>query len=214
MEKGLTTNKQIIPQTPVNPLTTTIIKALESGDKFEVNRQLKQFKAQNGALLYERILSMPLEDRLPGLIAKVGLKKVHQTLAVAVTIAMETLNLKQPLTPNQIIDLVDILIDSSSEDYLSLEDILLFLQQLARGVMGTLFSAIDIPKIMGALEDYRQKRHLEYLKIKQEQDAQYKGLGADGSKFEKDPNVDAKTFLDLWQTYQNGKNEDFSGNMD
>lgn len=150
---------------------------------------------------------MPLEDRLPGLVDKIGLKKVHQTLAVAVTIAMETLNLRQPLTPNQIIDLVDILIDSSSEDYLSLEDVLLFLQQLARGIMGTLFSAIDIPKIMGAFENYRQIRHNEYIKIKEEKEAQYKCQGSDDTKYEKDPNVDAKTFLDLWQTYKNGKDE-------
>jgi hypothetical protein len=141
------------------------------------------------------------------LIGKLGLKKVHQTLAVAVTVAMETLNLRQPLTPNQIIDLVDILIDSAGEDYLSLEDVLLFLQQLARGVMGSLFAAIDIPKIMGAFENYRQQRHNEYMKIKHEQDAQYKSLGGNDSNFKKDPYVDSKTFMDLMQTYQSGRNE-------
>lgn len=208
MGKEIITNKQVSKLKPVNPLTTTIVKAIENGDKFEINRQLKQFKNPNGTLLYDRILSMPLEDRLPGLVLKLGLKKVHQTLAVAVTITMETLNLRQPLTSNQIIDLVDILVDTASEDYLSLEDVLLFLQQLARGVMGNLFASIDIPKIMTSFEEYRQKRHNEYVKIKDEKDAQYKCVGSGESKFEKDPNVDSKTMLDLMQTYRNGKTED------
>lgn len=192
-----------MPLKPVNPSTTSIITALESGDKFEINLQLKKYKFQNGAVNYNTVLRLPGGDRLPGLIVKLGLKKVHMTLAVAVTIAMETLNLSKPLTPNQIIDLVDILIDSAQEDYLSLEDVLLFLQQLARGVMGSLFSSIDIPKIMGAFEVYRQERHSEYRKLKYEQDAQYKTMGDNNIrvKIENDKNIDPTTFFELLRTY-------------
>lgn len=210
MDNELINNKQIIPQKPVNPLTTTIITALESGDKFQINKELKQFKDANGALIYERILCMPLEDRVQGLITKKGLKAVHQTITIAITMAMETLNLSKPLSAAQIIDLTDILLDSSAEDHLSLEDILLFLQQLSRGVMGCLFSAIDIPKIMEAFDVYREKRHTEYMKIKEEKDIQHKSLGGNDSRYKKDRNLDPNTFFDLMQTYQSGRNE----NMD
>jgi len=134
------------------------------------------------------------------------------TLAAAITMAMESLNLSKPLTPDQIIDLTDILIDTSAEDYLSLEDVLLFLQQVSRGIMGELYSSIDIPKIMKSFEKYRQERHSEYIRLKEEQDIQRKTIGDNNGrvKIEKDKNIDPTTFFELLQTYHGGRNE----NMD
>lgn len=187
-----------------------MLQAIESGDKLEVSLHLKNYKFANGAPNYDVILRIPFSDRLPGLVEKVGLKKVHMTLAAAVTMAMESLNLAKPLTPNQIIDLTDILIETSQEDYLSVEDIVLFLQQVTHGVMGELYSSIDIPKLIKSLEGYRQKRHKEYIRLKEEQDTQFKTMGDNNSRvtIEKDKNIDASTFFELMQTYQSGRNEE------
>lgn len=190
-----------------------MLQAVVSGDKLEVNLNLKQYKFANGAPNYDTILRIPFEDRLPGLVLKVGLKQVHMTLAAAITMTMESLNLSKPLTPDQIIDLTDILIDTSAEDYLSLEDVLLFMQQVSRGVMGELYSSIDIPKIMKSFEKYRQERHSEYKRLKDEQDVQYKIMGVNNTRvtIERDKNIDPKTFLELWKTFQDGKNENMDG---
>jgi hypothetical protein len=187
-----------------------MLTAVESGDKLEISANLKQYKYANGAVNYDAILRVPLGDRIPGLVLKAGLKTVHMALAAAVTMTMESLNLARPLTSNQIIDLVDILIDTAGEDYLSLEDIMLFLQQLVRGGSGTLFSAMDIPKFMQAFEKYRQQRHDEYHRLKEEQDAQFKcapNASRVKPEFEKDKNIDPKTFFELTQTYYEGKND-------
>jgi hypothetical protein len=187
-----------------------MLTAVASGDKLEISLNLKQYKFPNGGVNYDVILRVPLEDRLPGLITKVGLKQVHMALAAAITMTMESLNLAKPLTPNQIIDLVDILIDTSSEDYLSLEDIMLFLQQLVRGGSGTLFSSMDIPKFMQSFEKYRQQRHDEYHRLKESQDAQFKcssNTPRVRPEMEKDKNIDPRTFFELMQTYNEGRSE-------
>lgn len=187
-----------------------MLTAVANGDKLEISLNLKQYKYANGAVDFTPILRIPLEDRVPGLVAKIGLKQVHMTLAAAVTMSMESLNLSKPLTPNQIIDLVDILIDTAGEDFLSLEDVMLFLQQLIRGGSGKLFSAMDVPKFMESFEKYRQYRHEEYLRLKEEQDAQFKGTTNPKRvtpEMEKDKNIDPTTFFELLQTYQSGRSE-------
>lgn len=178
------------------------MEAIVSGDKLEVSLNLKNYKLPNGAVNYDMVLRVPHSDRLPGLVEKVGLKEVHMTLAAAITMALESLNLTKSLSANQIIDLVDILIDTSAEDYLSLEDIMLFLQNLVRGEMGELYATIDIAKFMKSFEKYRQYRHSEYIRLKDEQETQFKSLGKGEKKgfMERDKNIDPKTFFELYQT--------------
>lgn len=188
-----------------------MLTAVGNGDKLEINVNLKQYKFANGATNFDAILRIPFEDRLPGLIQKVGLKQVHMMLAKAITMAMESLNLSKPLTSNQIIDLVDTLIDTSSEDYLSFEDIMLFLQQMVRGGSGELFSSMDIAKFMNSFEKYRQKRHTEYKRLKEESHSQHSGtpfVPQVNSEMQRDSDIDGKTFLEMMQTFYEGKNEE------
>src|ERR1700748_2459317 len=103
-------------------------------------------------------------------------------MGAAIQLAMESLNLSQGLTTNQIFDLVDNIIDSSTEDYLGLEDVILFLQKLARGEAGKLYKHIDIASFMEMFEKYRQERHLEYIRTKEEHHSQYKIVGKDVSR--------------------------------
>lgn len=170
---------------------------------------INSFKLANGAVNYPAILSVPGKDRIPALVGKIGYEKLHKTLGVAIQLAMESMNLSKPLTANQIFDLVDAIIDTSNEDYLAIEDVILFLQKMVRGEAGNLFSAMDIPKFMQMFEKYRQERHSELLRIREEQITQWKGMGGSHNRgdIEIDRNIDSATFFELMQVYNENKND-------
>lgn len=179
-----------------------LTNALETGNKLEMNAALRVFKTPNGAINYMEVLKVPSSDRILGLVQSGGYERVARMLSGAIQVTMENLNINKSLTGNQVVDLADALIDTASEDNLSVEDIVLFLQKLVRGETGKLFSSIDIPKFMEAFENYRQERHSEYLRAKEEIHAQYKATGTLGrtSFVEKDKDMDNATFFELLQT--------------
>lgn len=201
--------KEIAPILPVNNLTNSILNALEQADKMQLSIAINSFKLPNGAINYPAILSVPGTDRIPSLVGKIGYERLHKTLGAAIQLAMESMNLSKPITANQIFDLVDAIIDTSSEDYLAIEDVILFLQKMVRGETGTLFSAMDIPKFMQMFEKYRQERHSELLRIREEKVTNWRDLGSGGGKttIERDKNIDPATFFELMQTYQSGRSE-------
>jgi hypothetical protein len=186
----------------VNPLTTRLTNALERGDKLEMNVALRPYKMPNGAVNFNQVLRVPSTDRIHGLISSGGYERVHRMLSGAIQVSLESMNINKTLTANQVVDLVDALIDSSREDNLAVEDIVLFLQKLVRGEAGKLFNSIDIPRFMEYFEDYRQQRHTEYLRAKEELHAQYKATGTMGrtTPVEKDADMDISTFFELLQT--------------
>jgi hypothetical protein len=186
----------------VNPLTERLTNALETGNKAEMNAALRVYKLANGAVNFNQVLRVPTADRIQGLLQSGGYERMLRMLSGAVQVAMESLNISKVLTGNQVVDLVDTLIDSSTEDNLAVEDIVLFLQKLVRGEAGKLFTSIDIPKFMEYFENYRQERHSEYLRAKEEIHAQYKATGTLGRTnfVEKDKDVDTATFFELLQT--------------
>lgn len=98
-------------------------------------------------------------------------------IVAALAIAFEQMNLVRPMNEDQILDLADAIIDSSNEDYISLEDLMLFLQGLTRGKYGSLYESMDIPKFMEKFEIYRQERHIAYENIKYEQQVNFKAMG-------------------------------------
>ena len=192
----------------MNSLTTSILNALERGDKMQLSVSINSLKLANGAVNYPAILSIPGTDRIPSLVGKIGYERLHKTLGAAIQLAMESMNLSKPLTANQIFDLVDAIIDTSAEDYLALEDIILFLQKLVRGEGGSLFSAMDIPKFMQMFEKYRQERHSQLLAIRDEQVSNWRAMGKSVGKVSIEKgDIDSATFFDLMQTYHEGKND-------
>lgn len=152
--------------------------ALEKGDKLAINQLVKAYKLPNGAVNFGMVLSIPSSERLPQMVSDQGYERVHTLLVAGVQLAMESLNLSNSLNAGQIFDLADTIIDASSEDYLSLPDVVLFLQKLVRGEMGKLYSQIDIAKFMELFEVYREERHQELMRIREEQQAQYKAYGS------------------------------------
>lgn len=115
-------------------------------------------------------------ERLPAMFKR-DPKQTAGLITVSLTLAFESMNLSRPMNEDQILDLADAIVDTSNEDYLSIEDLVLFLQGLTRGKYGPLYESMDIPKFMEKFEIYRQERHEAYQGIKYEQHVQLKSMG-------------------------------------
>jgi len=149
---------------------------LQVGDKVGITTSLRAFKGQQGELNYPAIFSIPSEQRL----AKMAENDFPGTLAIVtagVTLAMESLNLKFPMNALQIVDLSEAIIDTAGEDNLSLEDLMLFLQNLTRGKYNPLYESMDVPKFMGKFEIYREERHQAMVQYRENKHLEYKALG-------------------------------------
>jgi hypothetical protein len=143
-------------------------------------------------------MSIPTADRMMGLMARMGYEPLLKTIVGAIQVAMENINVAKPLTSSQVIELADIILDSATEDNLALEDFILFLQKLVRGESGKLFNQIDPPSFMRMFEAYRQERHDECMKIREEQNAHVKSLPAPERTTTK-RGQDENYFSDAWK---------------
>ena len=141
-----------------------------------MNLILRQYKEPNGAIMYNSLLSIPANERIPEL-AKKDLSKIVGVITAGLTIAFESMNLKRAMNAIQILDLAEAIVDTSHEDNLSMEDLMIFLQTLVRGEYGPIYESMDIPKFMEKFEVYREKRHLALINHNADVAAQYKGMG-------------------------------------
>lgn len=154
-----------------------LINALQVKDKREINIILKSYKHPGGAINFPALFSISSEQRLPEL-AKNDFRLIHTVVTAGLGMCFETMNLSRPMSPDQVIDLADLILETCAEDNLALEDLLLFLQKLVRGEYGPMYESLDIPKFMEKFELYREDRFQAIKNIRDEQQAQY-GSSAD-----------------------------------
>lgn len=145
-------------------------------DKVQINLELKKFKDENGSVKFGELFKIPNDSRIAEM-GKRDLPGTIKTLAVALTISMEAMNLSRPMTSAQILDLAEIIFDTSSEDKLAIEDLMIFLQRLIRGEYPGLYEGMDIPKFMERFNKYRDERWEAGIRIRDERDSQLKGMG-------------------------------------
>ncbi len=152
------------------------MNAIQKQDRDLIKKCLTPFKNEFGAVKFDSVLSIPRSSRLPELIKSCP-KEIAASITVSLGFAFESMNLSRPMSVSQILDLTDAILESSAEDYLSLEDVLLFLQGLVRGKYGKLYESMDIPKFMDFYEIYREERHQAHLRIQEEAHSNFKAMG-------------------------------------
>jgi hypothetical protein len=152
-----------------------LIAALEAGKKLDVNRILSHYKTFNGATNFPKLFEINSEHRLP-MLAKYDYRKAAMWVCGGVTMALDSMNLVRGMNENQVYDLTDFILDSSNEDNLALEDLMLFLQKLTRGEYGKLYESMDIPKFMEMFEIYREERFQAMRGIREEQVVQFNAI--------------------------------------
>jgi hypothetical protein len=160
----------------VNKSTRHLVDAINESRTDLIAANLSTFKDRGNVNYLAVINQVPLEDRLPALVQKYSKQKIAAILTVSLTACFEKMNLRYAMNAEQIVELADMIIETSEEDMLALEDVMLFLQQLVRGQMGKIYDRMDIPTFFEMFEKYRQNRHDDYMNAKEEKDAQFKAF--------------------------------------
>lgn len=156
-----------------------LIAAMEQGNKQQISVILREYKTQQGVIMYDKVLAIPKEERIPEL-AKNDFGKIIGIITAALTLAFEGMNLKRGMNAIQVLDLAEAVIDTAGEDNLALEDLMLFLQKLVRGEYGAMYESMDIPKFMTEFEKYRETRWQELNAIRYNTASQHKVQGDTG----------------------------------
>lgn len=161
-------------------------------DRVGMNIELRKYKEGNGAPKYGELIKIPNGQRIPEM-AKVDMRGTVTSVAVALTLAFEAMNLKNGMNAVQIVDLAEAIVDDAECDKIAIEDLLLFSQRLVRGNYGNLYESMDSIKFMGFFNQYRDERWEAAIKIRDEKHEEYKKLG-DQNIFDRENPTDASPF--------------------
>jgi len=148
---------------------------MEAGNQQQIAMVLQEFKTEHGAPNFPVLYSVPNNQRIRDL-AKQDYRRINMVIVGALTVAFEALNFKRGMNGLQIVTLSDTIIEGASEDNLSLEDLMLFLQQMIAGKYEMTYESIDIPKFMKMFEVYRQERWSQWIKHNEDKHEQYKSF--------------------------------------
>lgn len=179
----------------------------QKGSAAQVNLALATFREQ-GMVNYKKTLEIPMSQRIPELAKTTeGRKRVQAALSAAILSAFNNIE-KAKMSADQILDLADGIIDSSHEDQLSIEDVLLFLKDLLTGKFGKISDKLDMPMFFDYFEKYRDKRYKTLEAIRYEEHLTLKGMGHSSRSSVKSCDMkrgdDSETLLDLFNTYTGG----------
>jgi len=139
------------------------------------NLAMKQFVADDG-IRFDGLLSIPLNERIPGLINEYGLKRAHRLIKMVLQEFCYNIPLPKSakLSDTKIAACSCDLILAAYEDQLSLEDLIVFLEKAKEGKYGKFKGMLTHFSLMQKLEQYRQERTAVYYKLKDEQEAELK----------------------------------------
>ena len=135
---------------------------------------------KDGYVNFEALLSIPLSERIHGLIENYGKKSVHRLLVMILNEFNNKLQLPRTkkLTATKISVSACELMLTAYEDQLSLEDLILFLQRAKAGLYGPIKNLVLPSVLFDRFEMYRQARHEVFVKLKEARDAEFKAMGA------------------------------------
>ena len=168
------------------------------GSTGQVHNEMCRWKEKGNAMPMRVIENIPVKDRLPGLVQTYGVDKVSAILAKAIQKTLSNFNLRVGMNADQVLELSLQLIDSANEDQLAFEDIMLFLDGMVKYKYGKVYDRMDMPTFFEMLEQYRNERHQEYMRFKDEQNSQYKAFG-DSNRMSTD--LDKDSMRDAMKTY-------------
>jgi len=176
-------------QTAITPTGSVEVAKV---DKFGIGLELRKFKNPNNSINYPALFDIPKDQRIAAM-AEMDLGATIKIVTVALTLALETMNLKRGMTAFQVLDLAEAIVDEAGSDNLAIEDLMLFLQKLTRGEYPEMFEGIDQLKFMLRFNKYRDDRWEAGIAIRDAKVEEYKRLG-DSNDFERANPRDASSF--------------------
>ncbi|HEU4633817.1 MAG TPA: hypothetical protein VFS22_07530 [Flavisolibacter sp.] len=142
------------------------------------NLALQQYVQQDKPL-FELLLSIPLTERIPGLIREYGLKRMHKLIKLILQEFCYSVALpkSKKLTETRISACACDLILAAEEDQLSLEDLIVFFELAKKGAYGKFKGMLTHYSVMQMLEGFQQDRFNAYVEMKIRKEAEQKHLG-------------------------------------
>lgn len=157
---------------------------MQAGDNKTMALILKQYKHKTGEVNYPAVFTVPSSERLPALYQK-DFMQATALVVGALTMAFERMSLKK-MTGEIINNIAEEIINSCDEDNLSLEDLVLFLQNMVRGRYGDIVE-ISVAKFMNLFDKYRDARTEAIQEYRENEHLQFKGLGDANRTVKSDP---------------------------
>jgi hypothetical protein len=168
--------------------STAFAKAMAGSSRKRYTRSLEyeliaslafQQYAKADQVNFEGLLSIPITERIPGLINDYGLKRMHRLIKTILQEFCYSISLpkSKKLTDTKISVCACDLILAAEEDQLSIEDVIVFFECAKDGKYGRFKTLLTHYSIMEKLEQYREERYKAYLEIMQEKQAAYKSEG-------------------------------------
>jgi hypothetical protein len=168
------------------------------GSTGQVFNEMCRYKDKGNPMPLAIIENIPVSSRLPALAESYGTDKIAAVVAKAITRTLSNFNLRVGMNADQVLELAYALIDSSAEDQLAFEDIMLFLDGMIKSKYGKVYDRMDMPTFFEMLEVYREQRHQAYIQKRDEDHAQWKGSG-DSNRMSLD--TEKESFRDAMKNY-------------
>ena len=142
------------------------------------NLALQQYVKDNNPE-FVLLLSIPLPERIPGLLGEYGLKRMHKLIKLLLQEFCYSIALpkSKKLTETKISVCACELIIVAEEDHLSLEDLIVFFELAKGGNYGKFKGMLTHYGIMQKLEGFRQERYETYVRLKEQKEREQKSLG-------------------------------------
>lgn len=139
---------------------------------------LQQYSTEDVAN-FESLLSIPLSERIPGLINEYGLKRMHRLVKTILNEFCYSVNLpkSKKLTETKTSVVACDLILVAEEDQLSMEDLIVFFELTKNGKYGKFKGLLTHYGIIEKLEQYRQERYATYIRTTEKKEAEVRLLG-------------------------------------
>jgi hypothetical protein len=133
------------------------------------NLALQQY-VNKGKADFRLLLSIPLKERIPGLISEYGLKRMHKLVKLILQEFCYSIALpkSKKLTETKTSACACDLILVAEEDQLSLEDLIVFFELAKAGKYGKFKGILTHFGIMQKLEQFRQERYETYIQLKEQ----------------------------------------------
>lgn len=157
---------------------------MQAGDNRQMALILKQYKHKTGEINYPAVFTVPSIERLPALYEK-DFMQATALVVGAITMAFEKMRFKN-MDGKLLNDIAEEVLDTSGEDNLSLEDLVLFLQGMVRGKYGVMEN-MSVSKFMKLFDEYRLERTNAICEFRLNEHLQFKGMGDSTRMNQPDP---------------------------
>ena len=170
-------------------MKNTVIENIQTGGKrkrflhsleYEVMANLtrQKFMAE-GAPVFENILSIPLQDRIPALMREYGLKRMHKLVKTLLQEFCYAIPLPKSakLNETRIAVCACDLILAAEEDQLGLEDIIVFFELASSGRYKKFKGMVTHFSIMQKLDLYREERYKAFVSLNEKKHNELKAVG-------------------------------------